>query len=117
MSSGILLRRVLEIGVLDDDQIAGHLGEPAAERRPLAPVLRLQDQLEPALLLQPRQDVPRPSFDPSSTTMSSMRTGTASTRRTISSIVASLVVDGHHDREERVGQRATDSGHQRPIEK
>ena len=59
-----LLRRVLEVGVLDDDEVAGDLLEAAPQRRALAAVLRLEDQLELQLLGQPRQDVARPVLRP-----------------------------------------------------
>jgi len=48
---GVLLGRVLEVGVLDDDDLAGHLGKPATQRRTLALVLLLEDQPEAVLLL------------------------------------------------------------------
>src|SRR3954465_8895574 len=55
-----LLRRVLEIGVLNDDEIAGRFLKTAPEGRPLSPGRWLKDQLERQLLREPRQDVPRP---------------------------------------------------------
>ena len=86
---GILLRRILEVGVLNDHEIAGDLREAAPQRRAFAGVLRLQQQLEAELALQPRRGCRAcRRSNTSSTTMSSIRSGTASTRRMISSIVS-----------------------------
>ena len=45
MTRGDVLRVVLEVGVLDDDDVAGRRREPGAQRRALAHVLRLQEHL------------------------------------------------------------------------
>ena len=55
----VLLGRVLEIGVLNDHQIAGDGRKAAPQRRSLAAVARLAQQHEPAFLLQPLQDLRR----------------------------------------------------------
>ncbi len=65
-----LFRRVLEVGVLDDDDVAGDRGEPAPERRPLALIPLLQQQREAVLPLQCRSRCSRvPSVEQSSTTI------------------------------------------------
>ena len=82
----IFLRRVLEIGVLNDHEVAGDGGEAAPQRRALAP-FGWRSSVKPSSRCSSSRISPVPSVDPSSTTMSSMRSGTASTRRMISSIV------------------------------
>jgi hypothetical protein len=61
---GKLLGRVLEIGVLDDDQVARDLLEAAPQRRSFAAVLGLENQLELQLLGKARQDVARAVLRP-----------------------------------------------------
>src|SRR5215467_112079 len=56
---GILLRRVLEVGILDDHDVAGHLVEARTQRRALALVRRLQHEREPQLALQALKKLPR----------------------------------------------------------
>ena len=107
ISCGKLLGRILEVRVLDHDEIAGDFLEAAAQRRALARVRRLQISLIGSSRATAGPGSSRvPSFDPSSTMISSMRSGTARTRRMISSIVSSLVVHGHHDREQRIDELA-----------
>ena len=85
----VLLGAVLEVGVLDDDDVARRLRDPPPHRRALAPVPLLQEELEAALARPAPATISRlPSVEASSTAMSSMRSGTASTRSMISSTVA-----------------------------
>ena len=71
----VVARVVLEIGVLEDDQVAGRLGDAAAHRRALALIVRLLDQPDAAAALlgtNPRSISRVPSVEQSSTTMTSM---------------------------------------------
>ena len=112
----VLLGRVLEVGVLDDDDLAGHLGEPAPQRRALALVPLLEDQPEAVLLLETRQDVARAvgrtvvDHDQ----LDSHRLGEYPADDLLNR--RPLVVDGHHDRQQRVLQNPAQPSHQRPIE-
>ena len=56
---GEFFRRVLEVGVLNDDEITRHFLESPPERRALAAVGRLQHELEPQFLCETRKDIPR----------------------------------------------------------
>jgi len=54
-----LFRRVFEIGVLDDDEVAGYFLETAPKRRSLATVDRLEDHLDRQFRREPGQDLTR----------------------------------------------------------
>ena len=86
---GILRGVVLEVGVLDDDDLAGGMAEPGAERGPFALVLLVEDDRQVAVARRrsSRRISRVPSFEQSSTTMICLRIGTARTRRRISWIV------------------------------
>src|SRR4030095_3324978 len=51
--------RVLEVRVLNDDQIAPNGAEARTKCRPLAAVFRLQQQREPELTLESRENISR----------------------------------------------------------
>ena len=55
----VLLRRVLEVGVLDDHQVARHRREPGPQRGALALVPLVEQQPEPVPGLERRQHVAR----------------------------------------------------------
>jgi len=87
---------------LNDDEIARHGHEALRSAAPL-PAFAWRRSLKPSEPLEILQDAPVPSVDPSSTTINSSRIGTASTRRMISSAVATLVEHGHDNGEQRIG--------------
>ena len=107
----ILLGRILEIGVLNEHDVAGHLREPGAQRRALAAVLRLQDQREAALALELLQQIARPIARPiiDDDELDAQRHGQHAADDLLDRV--NLVVGGHHDRHERVRQRADDAAH------
>ena len=59
-SSGIFARVVLEVGVLDDDDIAGGLAKAAGHGGALALILRLQQHAHAVVPVEVGQDRPRP---------------------------------------------------------
>ena len=101
---GILLRVVLEVGILDDDDVAGGVSEAGAQGGPLALVAVVEDDLQVAVAAcsSSRRISRVPSVEQSSTTMICFLIGTARTRRRISWIVRLLVVDRDDDREREV---------------
>ena len=84
-----LARVVFEIGILDDDELAGRLLDAGANGGPLPLVLRLEDETDVRIALgEAVSRISRePSVDPSSTTMISLSRSTAATRRTSSRTV------------------------------
>ena len=85
----VLARVVLEVGVLDDHDVAGGLAEAAGHRRALALVGGLEEDADAALAVELARMSRVPSVEPSSTMRISFSTpqATASTRATISRIV------------------------------
>ena len=110
------LRRVLGIGVLNHDQIAGDFLEAEAKRGSLAAVGFLK-QLEGILALQPAQDVGcavlRPVVDHDQLDPE-IRDGEHAGDHALDRVA--LVVDGHDDRQERIGELPFYAGHYRPTE-
>jgi hypothetical protein len=113
MSCGSSSWRVLEIGILDDHQVAGDDLEPAPQGGALALVPRLLQQPEAELGLERRQagrgyrrwnSRPRPP--------ARCRIGTRSTRRMTSSTVASSLKTGITTEQQRVLQLAAQPCHQ-----
>ena len=101
---GKFFRRVFRVGVLDDDQIPRHFVNPSRSADPLPP-FGFWRSLKVYFFCSSRRISDVPSLDPSSTTISSMRMpGTASTRANHPFDGVALVVDGHDDREQRVGE-------------
>ena len=118
---GILLRAVLEVGVLDHDHVARRLGDSPPHRRALAPVLLLQQQLEAARageLGEPlARAVARGVVDGDELDAQRHRQDAAHDlvdRR-------ALVVDRHHDAQDRIRERRTPlharvgAAHRRPM--
>ncbi len=87
-----------------------HLLEPPPQRSALALVAFLEHQLESELLLQPRQDVPRPVLRPivDDDQLRPDRHGDHAPDDLLDRVT--LVVDGHDDREERIGKNAAERG-------
>ena len=109
---GKLLRRVLQVGVLDDHEIAGHFLESAPERGPFAAVGGLQDHLDRQLAREPGQNVPRPVLravvDDDELDADGHRKHAADDlldRRL-------LVVGRHHDRQQRIAELTLEARHQ-----
>ena len=97
----ILFRRVLEVGVLDDHQVAGDRGEPAPQRRALAGV-GLAQQREAELALQGVEDlaraVGRSVVDDDQ--LEAQRHGEHAANDFVNR--GTLVEHGHHDRQQRI---------------
>ena len=103
MSCRKLLGRILEVRVLDDDEIAADRARTRV--RSAAPLPRFSGcsrSVNPSSRWSRVRMSRVPSVEQSSTTMSWVRSGTASTRRMISSIVAGLVERRHDDRQQRI---------------
>ena len=107
MSDGNSSGRVLQVGVLDGDDVAGRFGEAAAQRGALALVPRLQHQLEavPGLELAKdlRRAVSRSVVDHDQLDAQRDR---EHPRDDLGDRLA-LVEDRHHDAQERVGELAS----------
>src|SRR5262245_9445169 len=84
---------------------------PLRRAEPL-PALACRSSLNPSSFASRSRISPEPSFDPSSTTMSSMRSGTASTRRMISSTVVRSLYTGMTTDNSGLGE----SGGRRPVD-
>ena len=97
-----LFRRVLRVGVLNDDQVAGDLLEPEPQRRPLAAV-RLVKELERIFLRQLAQDVGRAVLRAVvDDDQLDAEAGNRKHARDHALDRVALVVDGHDDRQQRI---------------
>ena len=90
-SAGIVLRVVFEVGVLDDDDLAGGVAEAGANRGSLAGVSLVEDDRDAVTRLQHSR---APSVDPSSITTISASTSAAAIRRKTSAMVCTSLNAG-----------------------
>ena len=87
----VLARVVLEVGVLDDDDVAGGFADAASHRGALALVLALQQDADAVAPVELGEDVPRPIARPvvdDDEFLFDAGESTARTRATISRMVA-----------------------------
>ena len=103
ISGGHVGRVVLDVGVLDDGDVAVDVRDRRADRRALAPVLLADDDDVSRLAATPRRSRAVPSVEPSSTTMICLSSGSASTRSSTARIVAASLYAGI--RKETLGTR------------
>ena len=111
----ILLRRVFEVGVLNHDEVARRFGEAAAQRGALALIALLKDQPESVFGLECREEIPRAVLRAVVNDDQLDADGNPEDASDDLFDGVPLVVHGHHDGQQRIGENPSQSAHARPM--